>query len=252
MGRATEELADRAGPGIGGLLNVTFGNFPELLIAFFALREGLHEVVKASIIGSVLGNVLLVLGGSMLVGGLGRERQQFNRRAAKSQATMLMLASAALVMPAVFELPSCLHRRCEERQYSAAAPGGVPLTQPQGARRRPAPPEPTRLRLTAQGRPRARQGTSDGVSAAYGGPHIVGAAGERHACRGGVARGFVEKLLVRWGQGLGWGEIANKDVWVPGLHFVSDPRDGIQLLEVASPALGRSALASALFQTSGP
>jgi Ca2+:H+ antiporter len=104
MGTATEELADRAGPGIGGLLNVTFGNLPELLIAFFALREGLHEVVKASIIGSVLGNVLLVLGGSMLVGGLRRERQVFNRRAASSQATMLILALAALTMPAVFEL----------------------------------------------------------------------------------------------------------------------------------------------------
>jgi Ca2+:H+ antiporter len=104
MGKATEELADRAGPGIGGLLNVTFGNFPELLIAFFALREGLHEVVKASIIGSVLGNVLLVLGGSMLVGGLRRERQQFSPRAARAQASMLLLASAALVMPAVWEL----------------------------------------------------------------------------------------------------------------------------------------------------
>jgi Ca2+:H+ antiporter len=104
MGTATEQLADRAGPGIGGLLNVTFGNLPELLIAFFALREGLHEVVKASIIGSVLGNVLLVMGGSMLVGGLRRERQLFNRRAASSQATMLILALAALTMPAVFEL----------------------------------------------------------------------------------------------------------------------------------------------------
>jgi Ca2+:H+ antiporter len=104
MGTATEHLAERAGPGIGGLLNVTFGNFPELLIAFFALREGLHEVVKASIIGSVLGNVLLVLGGSMLVGGLRRERQLFNRRAASSQATMLILALGALTMPAVFQL----------------------------------------------------------------------------------------------------------------------------------------------------
>ena len=104
MGTATEELADRAGPGIGGLLNVTFGNLPELLIAFFALREGLHEVVKASIIGSVLGNVLLVLGGSMLVGGLRRDRQTFNRRAASSQATMLILASAALSIPAIFQL----------------------------------------------------------------------------------------------------------------------------------------------------
>ena len=104
MGRATEELADRAGPGIGGLLNVTFGNFPELLIAIFALEEGLHEVVKASIIGSVLGNVLLVLGGAMFVGGIRRDRQLFNRTAARSQATMLIVASGALVMPAVFEL----------------------------------------------------------------------------------------------------------------------------------------------------
>ena len=104
MGKSTEELADRVGSGIGGLLNVTFGNFPELLIAFFALREGLHEVVKASIIGSVLGNVLLVLGASMLVGGATRDRQSFSARAARSQATMLILASAALVMPAVFQL----------------------------------------------------------------------------------------------------------------------------------------------------
>src|SRR5215208_5976321 len=104
MGTATEELADRAGPGIGGLLNVTFGNLPELLIAFFALEAGLHEVVKASIIGSVLGNALLVLGGSMLVGGLTRERQSFNRKAASSQGTMLILASAALSIPAVFQL----------------------------------------------------------------------------------------------------------------------------------------------------
>src|SRR5439155_1022513 len=75
MGKATEELAARSGPGIGGLLNVTFGNAPELIIAFFALRAGLQEVVKASLIGSVLGNTLLVMGAAMLVGGLGRERQ---------------------------------------------------------------------------------------------------------------------------------------------------------------------------------
>ena len=104
MGRATEELADRSGPGIGGLLNVTFGNFPELLIAFFALLEGLQEVVKASIIGSVLGNLLLVLGASMFVGGLGRERQNFNPTAAVTQATMLVLAAGALAMPAIFQL----------------------------------------------------------------------------------------------------------------------------------------------------
>jgi Ca2+:H+ antiporter len=106
MGRATEELAERAGPGIGGLLNVTFGNFPELLIAFFALIAGLQEVVKASIIGSILGNILLVMGAAMFVGGLGRERQRFNHRAASTQATMLILAATALAMPAVFQLVS--------------------------------------------------------------------------------------------------------------------------------------------------
>ena len=106
MGRATEELAERSGPGIGGLLNVTFGNAPELIIALFALAEGLQEVVKASIIGSIIGNVLLVLGAAMVSGGLGRpgEVQKFDRTAASTQSTMLFLAAAALLMPAIFEL----------------------------------------------------------------------------------------------------------------------------------------------------
>jgi Ca2+:H+ antiporter len=104
MGRATEELAHRSGPGIGGLLNVTFGNAPELIIALFALGAGLHEVVKASLIGSILGNVLLVLGAAMLVGGWTRERQRFDRTAASAQSTMLLLAVVAMVMPAIFEL----------------------------------------------------------------------------------------------------------------------------------------------------
>ncbi|HKG37162.1 MAG TPA: calcium/proton exchanger [Solirubrobacterales bacterium] len=104
MGRATEELAARSGPGIGGLLNVTFGNAPELIIALFALAEGLQEVVKASIIGSILGNILLVLGAAMLVGGIGREKQTFSPVGASSQATMLLLAATAMVMPAIFEL----------------------------------------------------------------------------------------------------------------------------------------------------
>src|SRR5688572_30533349 len=104
MGQATEELAARSGPGIGGLLNVTFGNAPELIIALFALAEGLHEVVKASIVGSIIGNVLLVLGASMLVGGIGRRNQTFNATAASAQSSMLLLAAAALMMPAIFEL----------------------------------------------------------------------------------------------------------------------------------------------------
>jgi Ca2+:H+ antiporter len=104
MGQATEELAARSGPGIGGLLNVTFGNAPELIIALFALAEGLHEVVKASVAGSIIGNVLLVLGASMLVGGIGRQSQTFNATAASAQSAMLLLAAAGLMMPAIFEL----------------------------------------------------------------------------------------------------------------------------------------------------
>ena len=104
MGRATEELAARSGPGIGGLLNVTFGNAPEIIIALFALNEGLQEVVKASIVGSILGNTLLVLGAAMFVGGLGRERQRFDRTAATAQSAMLLLAATAMAMPAIFEM----------------------------------------------------------------------------------------------------------------------------------------------------
>ena len=106
MGRATEEVAAKSGPGIGGLLNVTFGNAPELIIALFALEAGLHEVVKASIAGSILGNILLVMGAAMLAGGLaeGRKVQRFDRTAANVQSLMLILAVAALVMPAIFEL----------------------------------------------------------------------------------------------------------------------------------------------------
>jgi Ca2+:H+ antiporter len=104
MGRATEELAAKSGPGIGGFLNVTFGNAPELIIALFALGQGLQEVVKASIVGPILGNMLLVLGVAMFAGGLRRDKQTFNRTSAGVQMTMLMLAAGALLMPAIFEL----------------------------------------------------------------------------------------------------------------------------------------------------
>jgi Ca2+:H+ antiporter len=104
MGQATEAIAAKSGPGIGGLLNVTFGNAPELIIAFFALLEGLQEVVKASIVGSIIGNILLVLGAAMLVGGWNRDKQTFSRTAANAQSGMLMLALAALIFPAIFQL----------------------------------------------------------------------------------------------------------------------------------------------------
>jgi Ca2+:H+ antiporter len=104
MGEATEAIAAKTGPGIGGLLNVTFGNAPELIIAFFALIEGLQEVVKASIVGSIIGNVLLVMGAAFLVGGWTRDKQTFSQTAAHAQSAMLTLALAALIFPALFQL----------------------------------------------------------------------------------------------------------------------------------------------------
>jgi len=104
MGKATEQLADRMGEGVGGLLNATFGNAAELIIALAALHAGLHDVVKASIAGSIIGNVLLVLGAAMLAGGLKRPEQHFNAAGARAQATMLMLAALTLVLPAAFRV----------------------------------------------------------------------------------------------------------------------------------------------------
>lgn len=102
MGRATEHLAERTGEGIGGLLNATFGNAAELIIAFSAMRRGLFDVVKASLTGSIIGNILLVLGAAFLLGGLKHKIQSFNATAARSQATMLTLAAIALILPAFF------------------------------------------------------------------------------------------------------------------------------------------------------
>jgi Ca2+:H+ antiporter len=102
MGEATESLAARLGAGIGGLLNATFGNAAELIIALVALQRGLYDVVKASLTGSIIGNVLLVLGLACLAGGVGRERQTFDRSAAGVGSTLLALAAIGLVVPAMF------------------------------------------------------------------------------------------------------------------------------------------------------
>ena len=104
IGLGTEELAHRAGPALGGFLNATFGNAAELIIAIVALRERHVALVKASITGSIVGNLLLVLGLSFFVGGLRRRSQRFHRTAATNTAAMLFLAVVALVMPAVFDL----------------------------------------------------------------------------------------------------------------------------------------------------
>jgi Ca2+:H+ antiporter len=104
MSETTEQLSARSGPGIAGLLNVTFGNAPELIIAFFALIDGLQEVVKASLVGSILGNSLLVLGAAILAGGWNRTRQTFDRTTAQTQSGLLLVTIAALVLPAIVVL----------------------------------------------------------------------------------------------------------------------------------------------------
>ena len=102
MGHATEHLAEHTGEGVGGLLNATFGNAAELIIAIAALRKGLHDVVKASLTGSIIGNILLVAGLAMLAGGIKHSRQHFQATAARTQATLLTLAAIALIVPASF------------------------------------------------------------------------------------------------------------------------------------------------------
>lgn len=104
MGKATEALSEKLGAGIGGLLNATFGNAAEMIIAFQGLRAGLTEVVKASITGSILGNILLVLGLSILAGGLKHKTQKFNTTAATMSATLMALSAIGLLVPAVFHL----------------------------------------------------------------------------------------------------------------------------------------------------
>jgi Ca2+:H+ antiporter len=104
MGRATEELAEHLGHGMGGLLNATFGNAAELIIALMALSKGLTGVVKASITGSIVGNILLVMGVSIVCGGVKFREQRFNKTAARASATTLTLAAVALAIPTVFHV----------------------------------------------------------------------------------------------------------------------------------------------------
>ncbi len=118
MGRATEWMAEHLGSGIGGLLNATFGNAAELIIAIFALRAGLHEVVKASITGSIIGNILLVLGLSLIAGGAKHSTLKFNRTAASLSSTLLALSAVALIMPALFHQLAGAGRESQERTLS--------------------------------------------------------------------------------------------------------------------------------------
>ncbi|HWT76076.1 MAG TPA: calcium/proton exchanger [Mobilitalea sp.] len=102
LGEATEEIATYTGPKLGGFLNATFGNATELIISFFAIKEGLFDVVKASLAGSVLGNILLVLGCSILFGGLKHKELKYDSQQGTFTATMLLFAVIGLSLPAIF------------------------------------------------------------------------------------------------------------------------------------------------------
>ena len=118
LGRATAELARHTGEGVGGLLNATLGNAAELIIAIMALRQGLYPVVKASLTGSIIGNILLVLGAAVLAGGVKHKRQTFNTTAARAQATLLTLAAIGMIMPAAFHYLAGGSRHVRESDLS--------------------------------------------------------------------------------------------------------------------------------------
>jgi Ca2+:H+ antiporter len=118
MGHATEKLAERYGEGVGGLLNATFGNAAELIIAVIALKAGYHDLVKASITGSIIGNILLVFGASALYGGVKHKMLRFNTVAASTGATMLVLSAIGLVIPAMFHMVAGADPRAREGALS--------------------------------------------------------------------------------------------------------------------------------------
>jgi len=132
VGLATERLGSLTGPQVGGILNATFGNIAELIIAFFALQAGLIEVVKASLTGSIIGNLLFVLGASVLVGGLRHGTQTFSQRIAGSNAALLVVAAIGLFVPAVVAFtthePGQGSRTEESVLVSVALIGGYALS----------------------------------------------------------------------------------------------------------------------------
>jgi Ca2+:H+ antiporter len=123
IGRATEQLALHTGPRIGGLVNATFGNITELIIAIFLILDDRIEMVKASLTGSILGNLLLVLGLSLFLGGVKHDRQSFNARSASVHATSLALAVTGLLMPALFSLGT--HATFAQREIVSGVVAGV-------------------------------------------------------------------------------------------------------------------------------
>jgi Ca2+:H+ antiporter len=124
IGRSTEQLAMHTGPRVGGLVNATFGNVTELIIALFLILDDKTEIVKASLTGSILGNLLLVLGVSFLVGGLRHKEQHYNAHAASVHSTSLVLAVTGLLMPALFALGSA-HESVVQREVVSGTVAAV-------------------------------------------------------------------------------------------------------------------------------
>ncbi len=122
MSDATEHLAAHSGPAVAGLINVSLGNAPELIIATFAVAAGLHELVKATLVGSIIANELAVLGGAMLVGGRKRARQTFSSTAVQSRTGLVLVVVAAPALPAVAQLVKEASCRASTRRASCSTP----------------------------------------------------------------------------------------------------------------------------------
>jgi Ca2+:H+ antiporter len=146
VGRSVEQLGDRFGPGATGVLQSALGNLPELFIGFFALKAGLVGVVQAAIIGSVLSNILLVLGLAFVVGGLRNGRQRFDSDRARTSTVLMVLATGALVLPSLAQYvhtPAAGHEKTLSLVVSVILLGVFALSLPASLRRAPAAaPEP--------------------------------------------------------------------------------------------------------------
>ena len=192
MGEATEHLTHHTGPGIGGLLNASFGNAAELIIAFIALRAGETEIVKASLTGSIIGNMLMVLGLAMLLGGWKHKELKFSRIAAESGSSMMVLAVVALVIPAIY---AQRHAPQATRRTSSRSASTSP-----GCCSSPTPPACS-SQLKSHKHLFARRGRRRRTTSARR-PRLVGGQEHRRAGRGRRLRGLDQRVpRARGGRG---------------------------------------------------